>query len=305
MGGLGNQLFQYAFAKSMVEDTGTNVILDKNFLAIRLDDEGKADLEKFQLDDRVRISGHEDHPSFLRRLMGLSLRKHLKQNNNFDKLVCGLLRISLKIALSPVYKSPTSVIICNDNGFVPVNFHSRNSVYLGYFQSYKYGEASLISPQYSLKPKNIASKKFETFVERAQYENPLLVHIRLNDYRNEPNFGIPSTNYYNKSILFHFSQYQYGRIWLFSDEPQIAISYIPEQFRNLVRNVSNEISDSVDTFEVMRLAKGYVIANSSYSWWAARASHNSDPIVTYPDPWFEQMPTPIALCPLNWHPIAR
>lgn len=305
MGGLGNQLFQYAFAKRLHEETGANVILDSNFLAIRRNGLGGTDLEKFHSDNWVGIGPNREYPALVRRLMGLSLRMHLDQHNKIDQLICVLLRISLNIWMSAIYKSPTRMVICSDNGFVPVQYYSRNSIYLGYFQSYKYGKAPSTSPKYRLKPTNIDFRKIETFAELALIENPLLVHIRLTDYRNEPNFGILSADYYKNSIHFHFSQFQYGRIWLFSDEPENALQYIPEQFRNLVRNISKEINDSVDTFEVMRLAKGYVIANSSYSWWAARAAHHSGSIVTYPDPWFEQMPTPLALCPPNWHPIAR
>lgn len=305
MGGLGNQLFQYAFATRLHEETGTNVILDSKFLAIRLDNEGTPDLERFHQNDQVSIESERTYPQTIRRLIGFSLRKHLEQSNKFDQIICGLIRICSNILLTSIYRSPTRIVICDDNGYVPVKFNSRNDLYVGYFQSYKYGEAPITSLKYSLKPTIVDSEKFKKYMKLAQSENPLAVHIRLTDYRNEPNFGIPSSDYYYKSILFHFSQHKYGSIWLFSDEPENAIEYIPEQFRSLVRNVSEEISDSVDTFEVMRLAKGYVIANSSYSWWAARASHNSDPIVTYPDPWFKQMPTPLALCPPNWHPIAR
>ena len=305
MGGLGNQLFQYAFATRLNMETKTNVILDPNMLAIRRDINGNPDLEKFQLNSQVSIAAKMDYPRILRRLMGFSLRKHLDQASNLDKLFCRLLRIILVSTLSVIYKSPTRVVICIDNGFVPVTFHSRNTLYLGYFQSYKYGESPSISEKYGLKPKKIAIKEIEYFVELARLENPLVVHIRLTDYRNEPNFGILSADYYKNSISFHFSQNKYGRIWLFSDEPENAIRYIPEQFRHLVRNVSSVMSDSVDTFEVMRFAKGYVIANSSYSWWAARASYIPDPLVTYPEPWFDAMPTPIALFPPNWHPFAR
>lgn len=305
MGGLGNQLFQYAFAVRLSNETETDVILDANFLAIRRDNQGRPDIAKFHLDNHIKIEKNQDCPNMLRKLMGLSLRKHLEQRNSLDKIACGLLRAILTIVISAWYKTPTRVVICTDNGFVPIKFHDRNTLYLGYFQSYKYGQFILNSSKNFLELSDKGSKKFESFVKLAELENPLLVHIRLTDYRNEPNFGIPSKEYFRNSILFHFHQNQYNCIWLFSDEPKNAILYIPVEFRHLVRNVSNEISDPVYTFEVMRLAKGYVIANSSYSWWAARASYSVNPLVTYPEPWFEKMPTPTALCPPNWHGFAR
>lgn len=305
MGGLGNQLFQYSFAKRLNLETGSAVILDPNYLAIRRDRDGRPDIAKFELDGQISIGASQKEPRLIQRLMGLTLRKHLEQQSKLDKLICVTLRINLSLLLSARYKSPTRAIVCTDNGYVPVGFQVQNAMYLGYFQSYKYDSVPSRMSGDNLSRLNSSFERFNYFEELANIEKPLVVHIRLTDYRNEPNFGIPSRDYYNKSIEYHFSQYNYGCIWLFSDEPDNALTYIPESFRHLVRNVSNEIVDPVDTFEVMRLAKGYVIANSSYSWWAARSSHNQSSLVTYPEPWFERMPTPEALCPPNWHPFSR
>ena len=63
--------------------------------------------------------------------------------------------------------------------------------------------------------------------------------------------------------------------------------------------------DSVDdsvvaTLQAMRLGRGYVIANSTFSWWAAYLSLNPGVEVVAPSPWFMGMEDPKELIPPNW-----
>jgi hypothetical protein len=57
------------------------------------------------------------------------------------------------------------------------------------------------------------------------------------------------------------------------------------------------------TLEVMRFGAGYVIANSSFSWWAAFLSKKPDVEVIAPQPWFQGMDEPRDLIPPNWQRI--
>jgi hypothetical protein len=136
-------------------------------------------------------------------------------------------------------------------------------------------------------------------------EKPLIVHVRLSDYRVEDNFGIPSKSYYSSAINNQIQMGSYKKIWLFSDEPKEAIAFIPEDYLDLIRNISLEVTDPICTLQVMRLGHGYVIANSTFSWWGAYLSRSENPNVIYPKPWFQGMPDPIELCPPSWKPFSR
>ena len=49
----------------------------------------------------------------------------------------------------------------------------------------------------------------------------------------------------------------------------------------------------------MKFAKVFVIANSTFSWWAANLSIN-DSLILAPNKWFRSAPDPADLVPPNW-----
>jgi hypothetical protein len=96
------------------------------------------------------------------------------------------------------------------------------------------------------------------------------------------------------------STLQYRKIWLFSDQPELAISRIPREFLNKTRVIDDSELSSAQTLEVMRLGNGYVIANSTFSYWGAISSYTLNPRVIYPRPWFKDVKPPTDLTPMDW-----
>jgi hypothetical protein len=300
MGGLGNQLFQYAFALELSERTQCPVKLDPNFLSIRRDELGKLELEKYELDSKIQIEPSRPTTLLTRKILGFALRMHLIRGKRLHEFFCIMLSYISTIAISIHLRKLEIVQISKDNGYVEPRISNWNNYFVGYFQSYRYSNGAKLS----LKSETQTNELTE-FLESAGNDLPLAVHIRLTDYRNEPDFGVLGENYYSNAIAYHFGKYQYNRIWLFSDEPESALEFIPIQYRPLVTNVSKSVSSTVDTLELMRMAKGLVIANSSFSWWAARLSRAEMPLVTYPSPWFANMTEPRDLIPPHWQSIDR
>ncbi len=305
MGGLGNQLFQYAFALELSERTQSVVKLDPNFLSIRKNDSGDLDLEKYELDPKIQIEPTRPTPLLLRKILGFALRIHLRPGNRLHEFNCTVTRLISTLVTSIHFRKLEIVHISKDNGYVEPEFLIGDSFFVGYFQSYRYLQ-SLKSDISALSIKNDArSDDVDKFLKSFGNDLPLAVHIRLTDYRNEPNFGVLSEKYYSKALAYHFEKFEYSRIWLFSDEPEIALEFIPIQYRHLVINVSQLVSSTVDTLELMRMAKGFVVANSSFSWWAAHLSQEKTPLVTFPSPWFANMTEPRYLIPPHWQSIDR
>jgi len=54
------------------------------------------------------------------------------------------------------------------------------------------------------------------------------------------------------------------------------------------------------TLQAMRFGRGYIIANSTFSWWGAYLSMTENAPVYAPSPWFKGMRSPEDLLPPHW-----
>lgn len=144
-----------------------------------------------------------------------------------------------------------------------------------------------------------ASSKVSTYVELAKIEKPLAVHLRIGDYKLDSNFGCLSSSYYHAVIQEFFIIGNYGKIWLFSDETEEAVQKLPKEFLGNVRIIDPELTPA-ETFEVLRLGAGFIIANSSFSYWAAMLRKNPTSVVIAPSPWFKKSSKSASNFPEDW-----
>jgi hypothetical protein len=134
----------------------------------------------------------------------------------------------------------------------------------------------------------------------ATIEKPLVVHVRLGDYKDAPNLGVLSDQYYKENIKEVMSKGKCSRIWLFSDETNLAIKIIPSEYLSNVRVIDVVDNSASSTLEAMRLGKSYIIANSTFSWWAAFLKFDTSAEVICPNPWFKLAKAPRGLIPDTW-----
>jgi hypothetical protein len=305
MGGLGNQFFQYAFALRISKKFNAKIILDPNLAAIRLNENGVPDLSSYTLHESISIADVTPYPKPIIRLVGLGIRLSLQKNLRFGRPLMLVIKLFLQVLMRVYLRERSKIFFAPDNGYFDLEETHTHTIYLGYFQSHEFSNTELEKTELlKIKPK-YSSINLENLKQRSMSDRPLVVHIRLTDYRNEPQFGIPSKKYYRNSITHQMGRGVFTKIWLFSDEPETALRYIPDEFQSQVVNISAEISGTVVTLEAMRLGKGFVLANSSFSWWGASLANEKNALIIYPDPWFSGMPTPRLLCPPTWVPFDR
>jgi len=193
-----------------------------------------------------------------------------------------------------------NVSISNGIGYSKVRSNGVSTFPVGYFQTYKSiitGEKSRFFPEISLKNYN---PKIDGLRVEASLKNPLVVHVRLGDYKNESGFGIIGTKYYEAAIDSQLEDKGIKEIWLFSDETELAISRIPIKYLPMTRIMHLEGFSPAQVLEVMRFGHAYVIANSTFSWWGAFLSYKEGPRVIAPDRWFTKMDEPLDLIPEAW-----
>ena len=144
------------------------------------------------------------------------------------------------------------------------------------------------------------SEEFLNWIELIKLEKPIIVHVRLGDYRNEDGIGILSPNYFqralNNPVLGDISK----NVWVFTDEPSSidVRDYVPSMYRTMLfEDISLSPSE---TLELMRHGLAYVISNSTFSWWAAYLSYNRQCPRLMPTPWFKISKSPIGIKPREW-----
>ncbi len=111
------------------------------------------------------------------------------------------------------------------------------------------------------------------------------VHVRRGDYVGTSRMQETSNDYYKKAVEYIFERVTDPVFYFFSDEP----GYVQENFNWLEKKVivrGNDTTDSSNDMYLMSLCKHNIIANSSYSTWAAYLNRNNDKIVVYPDVTF-------------------
>ena len=114
-----------------------------------------------------------------------------------------------------------------------------------------------------------------------------------------------SQQYFETAINFQLGRCNYESIWFFSDEPSLAKNIVKFNNKIETRWIPEVGQSAAETLEVMRHGKGYVISNSTFSWWGAFLSYNENAIVVAPSPWFKAMSQPKMLIPNNWVEIDR
>jgi hypothetical protein len=274
-GGLGNQLFQYAAALQLSQIYNNKVLLDLSFF----------NDEKFKVHFKLdRFSIQYDESSVLNKAVKPSffssrIRKILFYKTNF-------------------FPHPDSNVINGDALPYPIKKLSslnKNEWFLldGWLQRIDYFESirTLLSEKIWLKHEFAINDSQSELIRNS---NSVAVHVRRGDMAVNPNFNNLGQDYYEKAID-EVSRFCINpHFFVFSDEP--------EKVKDLFSNVKSPVTfitaqseslgyygtkgDYID-FELMRLCKHFIIANSTFSWWPAYLAQTKGEIVVAPAVWYK------------------
>ena len=209
-----------------------------------------------------------------------------------------LLRFSIRKINAVVQRN---LVVSRSLGFDPQLEVISSDVHLqGYFQTWKYAESAreliLNSLEESVPQGGIARK----WAEALKVENSLVLHIRLGDYKKQENsyFGILSPSYYAKLIdRIDVTKY---RIFVFTDDFDHAQKeYSSSLPQNSIWVDADRELTSIETLYVMSHGSAFIIANSTFSWWAAYLREKKDFVIA-PSKWFESHEDPVDLMPDDW-----
>lgn len=293
-GGLGNQLFQYAALESVPYISSKLVILNHGHP--RLNSEGEPEITSI-LGDTIKFETLVSFSEVLvEKIIGLNLRLSVGKSSKLKTRAKCVLRLVSNVALSVLSWEPVRIIL--DVEAKP-NSLFRTSLLVGYFQVSNY--AQVLSRVVSELPV-IQNPDLISLISKAKKANPLIVHLRRGDYASEKNFGMLDVSYYQNAFSAFTASKESSTckaIWVFSDEIEYAKKVL-ELDPDIEHEWFSEVGGSTSTtLMAMSLGSSFIIANSTFSWWAAQLSTNS-PAVYYPRNWFKNLDFKTTLFPPVW-----
>lgn len=256
IGGLGNQLFQYAFAKSLAYTYNQDI--EFIVMSNAKDVKRKVRLDKFSI-------------------MPIQYRTCDRIENFKVRIINKISNNTIRWKLGYHYeKMPFEV---NNNSFNP---RIHKNVYCGYWQN----ENNFCNIKEQLKRELIISENVCDEAKQALHKiedtQSVCVHIRRGDYVNNNRYAECTKKYYEDAINLMTLKINNPVFFVFSNE----INFAKQMFENIesVEYIDYNQSDYLD-FKMMYSCKHFIIPNSTFAWWAAYLSNSYEKIVIAPEKW--------------------
>lgn len=268
-GGLGNQMFQYAFAKMIALKTKQKIVF--NLYHIERDAQRDISLQYLSIDDIYvcpRIVGY---------FIGckIKLMEKIAKRKGEDKEVWKRKR---------GYYTEAAVYT-----YIPIvdeQLDKRDYYIEGGFQT----------PLYFADIRNDLMKDFafsgvptfdnKEMMDRIKGSNSVCLHIRRGDYLNFPNLNLCTYQYYI-SAMDHIAEREVDPVFFVFSTSHDDIRWIRDNYDFSCYSVIYVDLDNAD-HEELRLMSGckhFIMSNSTFSWWGQYLADRKGKIVVAPDRW--------------------
>lgn len=255
-GGLGNQMFQYAFFLSC-KKKGMQVKLNSDLYEVNKMHNGYMLKQAFGVSDEEMVKA-----SWLSALKTRLLRRYHPLNLVYsDKPM---------VYDESVFKTRARYL---DGCFINSHYFSdiQNEVRLAF------------------EFKSIDSANLELMI-RMHHCNSVSLHIRRGDYLKNPIYGVCDEKYYENAIAAIKSMVDTPKFYVFSDDTEWCEGFMRKQYVDYRIINHNTGRDSYKDMYLMTRCRHNIIANSTFSWWGAWLNNNEEKIVMSPNKWTTTIP---------------
>ncbi|MDZ4202898.1 MAG: alpha-1,2-fucosyltransferase [Gallionella sp.] len=283
IGGLGNQMFQYAAARALALRRGVPLYLD--------------------------ISGFASyglHQGFeLQRVFGCTTPIATAKD------ISGILGWQSQPAVRRVLTRPRFSMLRRPGFVVEPSFHywlGINNVptdcfLFGYWQSEKYfrdAEQAIRSEFTFAQSPSLRNKEL---ADQIGQTDAISLHVRRGDYaqnaKTKAVYGLCSLEFYQSAIRYLAERVDRPSFFIFSDDPIWVRNNLKIDFPCCFVD-HNQGKESYNDMRLMSLCKHHIIANSSFSWWGAWLNPQPEKVVIAPGRWFVNDNNVADLFPQDW-----
>ncbi len=295
IGGLGNQMFQYAFTKSL-ESKGFEVLLDASLYANNTMYKSDINGVGGVVSTHTSIRNLEiiDFNISLPIINDFNFNEYLLQYKKLNKQNI-FYRIYKNFIPEKIQKKRKQIYFIEDIDFLQkfsnIKEFNPYSYFEGYFQNIIYFKniEDIIKKDFTLKkPLSINNAKIKDNIINTK--NSVFLHIRRGDYlaHNSIHINLGAT-YYNNALKIIKQKLSEPYIFIFSNDIKWCkdnfLHYINDDIKKNMKfdfiDENNE-GNAIEEMELMRSCKHAIMANSTFSFWAAYLIDNVDKIVIMP-----------------------
>lgn len=268
-GGMGNQLFQYAFGYALSKNKEDTFCFDTSFYENQPKHVGKRSfITKSQFPNLYIDCSYKRS-----RLVSIFDNRYIRNTiRKFSKLVLHTFKQTIIQEKRHTF--------CN---YIPYS-RDKENYYNGYWQSAKYFEEYRDEILKLFIPNKEIVRAVKKWRSSLNSDCCVAVHIRRGDYVRKGNKSITQDiDYYKNAIDYFNLNYKKPLFCIFSDD----INWCKDQFKdcNNIVYVENRIKngDLIDMFSIAACNHG-IMSISTFSWWGNwLRKDNSNSLVIYPE----------------------
>jgi hypothetical protein len=279
LGGLGNQMFQYAAGLALAEKHRTVLKLDVGWFRHypEYEDHNRYSLNCFNVTEQFATAQEVEY------LRGKRLTTVEKWSE----------RLATKLKLyhyADGLRKHGNHYSTDNMNFDPEFWRQPDNTYLeGMWQSEKFflSIANLLRLHFSFRypPQPRVAK----YAQQIMSGPSAVVHFRRGDYVRNANFnseiGVLPLDYYYHALEMIYAQCPEVMLYIFSDD----IEAIRKEFRPPGKHVFVDVVEhwhAYDKIRLMSMCDHAIISNSTFAWWSAWLNPSPTKMIVAPDPWF-------------------
>lgn len=272
-GGLGNQLFQYAFARALSSRERSEVMLDPSWLASHQRGVTRRALKLGKFNITLPFAQPEDMhragiPDIAREDLAGKVRR---------KLFTWCERLRPADAKKKIFETkfrymPSALDVGHDAYF------AGNWVCPKYFENIRtelLAELTLREP--------FSSEAAQVVEEIANGGTSVALHVRRGDFLKYARNAECTPSYYEGALAYLREKLGLVSVFVFSDDPDYVKTHI--KLGDRVSYVSGRGIPDYEELMLMSRCRHIIIANSTFSWWGAWLNANPNKVVVAPVEW--------------------
>lgn len=269
IGGLGNQMFQYAAGRALSLERGVPLRLDIQDFA------GYALHNGYELNRVFSLNSQLATQNDLKSVMGWRAGSYIRKKLFNDRLTG--LRGS-RLFVDTQFSSWSQISTVPNDCYLMGNWQTEN-----YFKKFE----DVIRSDFSFRSPLSGSNA--ELAEVIRHSTAVSLHVRRGDIAANPSslafHGLCSLDYYRKAILYVTARIANPTFYIFSDDMHWVRENLQLQYPCHYVDY-NKGYESYNDMRLMSLCQHHIIANSSFSWWGAWLNPSLEKIIVAPQRWF-------------------